>query len=178
MRPPNLARLAHAWVERQVNLGLLSGNGAKSARQLVLAVRQVKMEGLPLPSLSKRRRQMRAEGGSAAAAGLAFIENAANRAFYSIFGSTTVRNPRLRAQSPMRGVSPADVLELCEKLLLALLEVGELHETNKWLQSQLAWHGLTHSATASQGRSVLPSPRAPAPQLQHRATTSDLTMRI
>jgi hypothetical protein len=112
----------------------------------------VKMDGFHLPSPSRRRRQQRAAqftGGGAVATGRAFIgdvEGAANRALHNLFGTSSKGSPSLRPPA-LRAISQADTLELCEKVLAALLDVAMLHEVNEWLQQQLSWR--TTAAKAS-----------------------------
>ena len=163
-RPPDLSKRAHAWVERQVTLGLLSSRGGKEARQLVLAVRQVKIDGLSLPTPSKRRRRQHAERVAAEGGG---FQGVADRAYRGIFGAMSPKEAGA-------GFGDQDTLALCVKLLDALLEVGMLHETNEWLQEQLAWKGPKRSrdAAAALARSESsegpsspvssPSPRLPS----------------
>ena len=163
-RPNDLARRAHAWVERQITAGFLSGRGALAARQLLLAIRQVKdVHEIELPSPSKRSNMRRrtlqqpaqeagvaasaARRGNAAAQFLrSELENAAGKMVRNVFGAAAANSAGLKPAGS-RTLLPAETLMLCRKLLDALLDVGMLHETNEWLQEQLAWRG-PRAATA------------------------------
>jgi len=191
-RPPDLSSRAHAWVNRQVNLGLLSGNGATAARLLVLAVRQVKRDGFALPSPSKRaKRQPVAGGGALRAAGLEQTANQAMAGFNQVTGGAFRHMFGGASTSGPQALSQADALALCEKLLNELYTVGMLHETNEWLQQELSWRGPASSAPAARspsaksgqskatttsgksGQSKAPSPasKAPAPSTAASAAT-------
>ena len=174
-RPPDLKERAHAWVERQVTLGLLAGKGSKQARELLLAVRQVKLDGLDLPSprTRGRARQEAAIGSPAHGSPNAELHKHARAAFNEMekVGLAAIRNvfgasgaiPR----SAHASLSQEDTLALCTRVLNALLDVGMLHETNEWLTEQLAWRGVGPGGSPShrplgRQRSKSASPEAAA----------------